>query len=76
MPRLRSVIRSWLAFPFIAASLATPFASAAPTTRPAGVDHWSFAPVVKPPLPAVRDAAWPRDDVDRFILARIEADAR
>jgi hypothetical protein len=34
---------------------------------------WSFKPVAKPAAPAVRDAAWPRDDLDRFVLARVEA---
>jgi hypothetical protein len=37
-------------------------------------DHWAFRPVRRPALPAVRDAAWPRNDVDRFILARLEAE--
>src|SRR5262249_37582332 len=34
---------------------------------------WSFQPVKRPPVPAVRDAAWPRSAVDRFILAGLEA---
>ena len=34
---------------------------------------WSFQPVKAVPLPAVRDAAWPRSAVDRFILAGLEA---
>jgi len=35
--------------------------------------HWSFVPPTRPPLPAVRDAAWPRDELDRFVLADLEA---
>jgi hypothetical protein len=35
---------------------------------------WSFCPVHKPTPPAVKDAAWPKTDVDRFILARLEAE--
>ncbi|MEO7157414.1 MAG: DUF1549 domain-containing protein, partial [Vicinamibacterales bacterium] len=35
---------------------------------------WAFTPIVKPALPAVRDAVWPRTDIDRFILARLERD--
>jgi hypothetical protein len=35
---------------------------------------WSFRPVGDPPVPAVKDAAWPKNDVDRFVLARLEAD--
>lgn len=35
--------------------------------------HWSYLPPQASPVPAVRDARWPRHDVDRFILARLEA---
>src|SRR5262245_32125127 len=34
--------------------------------------HWSFAAPVRPPLPDVRAAAWCRNEVDRFVLARLE----
>ncbi len=35
---------------------------------------WSFQPVRKPALPAVKDAGWPTTEVDRFILARLETE--
>ncbi len=35
--------------------------------------HWAFQPVREPRLPAVQDAGWVRNEVDRFILARLEA---
>ncbi len=38
-----------------------------------GKKFWSYAPVQKPAVPAVKDTAWPRSDLDRFILAKIEA---
>jgi hypothetical protein len=34
--------------------------------------HWSYVKPVRSPLPAVRDAAWPRNVVDRYVLARLE----
>ncbi|KAB2661248.1 MAG: DUF1553 domain-containing protein [Verrucomicrobia bacterium] len=34
--------------------------------------HWSFVAPDRPPLPTVRDARWPRNDLDRFVLARLE----
>ncbi len=37
-------------------------------------DHWAFAPVTQPTPPAVRQTAWIRNDIDRFILARLEAE--
>jgi hypothetical protein len=35
-------------------------------------EHWCWQPVRPQTPPAVRDAAWPRDPVDRFILAKLE----
>jgi hypothetical protein len=35
--------------------------------------HWAYAPPIRPDLPAVQDNAWPRQPVDRFILAELEA---
>jgi hypothetical protein len=37
-------------------------------------EHWSFRPMTEPEPPAVRDAAWPRNEIDRFVLARLEAE--
>jgi hypothetical protein len=34
---------------------------------------WAFQPVVAPPVPKVRDAAWPQSPLDHFILAELEA---
>lgn len=36
--------------------------------------HWSYVPPVRPPLPEVLDKAWPRNEIDRFILAKLEAE--
>ena len=35
-------------------------------------DHWAFKPPVRPELPEVKDASWPKSEIDRFILARLE----
>jgi hypothetical protein len=35
-------------------------------------EHWAFVPPQRPTPPAVRDAAWPQGDLDRFVLARLE----
>ncbi len=34
--------------------------------------HWAFLPPESAPVPAVRDTRWPKNDLDRFILARLE----
>ncbi|MEX0678233.1 MAG: DUF1553 domain-containing protein [Pirellulales bacterium] len=36
--------------------------------------HWSYIAPVRPPLPAVKDGSWPRNPIDDFILARLEAE--
>ncbi len=36
--------------------------------------HWAFEPAVKPPAPSVKNEGWPRNTIDRFILARLEAE--
>jgi hypothetical protein len=36
-------------------------------------NHWAYQPVKKAAVPAVKDGAWPRNDMDRFILAGLEA---
>ena len=37
-----------------------------------GHHFWSFQPVKDPAVPKVKDATWPRNSVDHFILARME----
>ncbi|HEY7117331.1 MAG TPA: PSD1 and planctomycete cytochrome C domain-containing protein [Tepidisphaeraceae bacterium] len=58
-------------------------AAAATTTTVTKVDtfnlakrrasHWCWQPVRVQAAPPVHDTAWPRSDIDRFILARLEA---
>ena len=49
------------------------------TTRPSrqidweeGRQHWAFQPVVNPPLPAVNERNWPLQELDHFVLAKLE----
>ena len=34
--------------------------------------HWAFIPPKQTPPPVIEDEAWPQNEIDRFILARIE----
>src|SRR2546429_5061045 len=34
--------------------------------------HWAFVKPERPSLPAVKDKKWPRNEIDRFVLARLE----
>ena len=36
--------------------------------------HWSFIPPVKAALPQVADESWPQNEIDRFVLARLDAE--
>src|SRR5688572_6386622 len=48
------------------------------TATRAGIDieegrkHWAYRPPKKPVLPPVKDARWPRTNIDRLILAKLE----
>ncbi|HEX3314891.1 MAG TPA: DUF1553 domain-containing protein [Gemmataceae bacterium] len=44
------------------------------TTRRAGFDWWSLQPVRCPPLPVVKRSSWVRNSIDRFVLAKLEAE--
>jgi hypothetical protein len=37
-----------------------------------GRKFWAFQPVKMPAIPQVKDAAWPKSDIDRFLLGKLE----
>ena len=62
--------------PWIAIFLVTGMAWAAKRDAidiEAGRKHWAYQPMKAPAIPEVPDAAWPANDVDRFILAKLES---
>ena len=36
--------------------------------------HWSYTRISRPMIPTVSDLSWPRNQIDRFILAKLEAE--
>jgi mono/diheme cytochrome c family protein len=40
--------------------------------RPEHRAFWSFQPLARPAVPTVTDTSWPKTDIDRFVLARLE----
>jgi hypothetical protein len=34
--------------------------------------HWAYVAPTRPPLPKVADAKWPKNEIDRFVLKRLE----
>lgn len=61
----------------LAAAVTTPAADPAPADTwqrdlEEGRRHWALQRPFAPPVPPVNDAAWPRSDIDRFLLAAME----
>jgi len=49
-------------------------AATLPERKPvAALDHWAYAPLTSPAPPAVKNAGWIRDPLDRFVSAKLEA---
>ncbi len=38
---------------------------------PVTSDHWAFQPLSSPAIPDAGDSKWPRNDIDRFVLAKL-----
>ncbi|MBU6402329.1 MAG: DUF1549 domain-containing protein, partial [Verrucomicrobia bacterium] len=34
--------------------------------------HWAYVPPARPPVPQVKDPRWPRNEIDRFVAARLD----
>ena len=47
--------------------------TSADSASEAHAKHWAFQPVTDPTPPEVEDQDWPRDAIDRFVLAKLEA---
>jgi mono/diheme cytochrome c family protein len=49
-------------------------AATSETSTPARVEtqHWAYKAPVRPPLPQTRNQQWARNEIDRFVLARLE----
>ena len=71
-------IRTGAVWPAIATTAAAPMAPVGSHERVITSEErafWAFQPLHAGAAPTVRDTAWPRSDIDRYILARLEADA-
>ena len=47
-------------------------AMAAAPAKAADPEHWSYIKPVRPAPPTIANGSWPRNDIDRFVLARLE----
>jgi mono/diheme cytochrome c family protein len=62
-----AILRAWVD----AGAPAPANETVAKSTTPAS-QHWSFRPISRPAEPAVKNPAWVRNPIDRFVLARLE----
>ena len=62
------ILSSW-----VKSGLAFPAASAA-SKRHRDPNHWAFISPAEVAIPPVQNSAWPQSDLDRFVLARLEAE--
>lgn len=70
------LLRDWVA---MGAAMPAPLvgAEAAPSAsgfhiKPEDQKHWAFQPIRRPEIPAVKNAAWVRNPIDAFVLARLQ----
>ena len=45
-----------------------------PVTEAPKSNHWAFQPIRRPVPPIVQTPSWPRNPIDRFVLARLEGE--
>ncbi len=68
---LKAWIKSGAEWP-VAPEPAVPVDASVYTIRPEQRAFWAFQPVKKQPPPAVKNVAWPKSTIDRFVLAALE----
>ncbi len=70
------ILRAWIdqgaRFGERGESVTEPSSEEAEARRIERHDHWSFRPVVRPPVPRVQRGEWARNPIDAFVLARLE----
>ncbi len=70
----RAILREWIAVgaPWPDSHAGT--ADAALDRERAATSHWAFQPVERPDAPSVQRSEWTRNPIDRFVLAKLEAE--
>lgn len=53
--------------------MGAPYPASVTTKKQSGRDHWAFQAPRDPALPAVKNLKWPRNSLDHFVLAQLEA---
>src|SRR5579864_7637299 len=69
---LEAWVKAGAAWPASTASAVTSNKDGKYVISPERHNFWSFLPLKSPPEPAVKDTIWPKTNIDRFVLARLE----
>ena len=69
---LAAWVKAGAIWPASTASAATSSKDGKYVISPERRNFWSFLPLENPQPPAVKDTKWPKSDIDRFVLARLE----
>ena len=71
-PHEKEIVRQWISDGANwGADPIDPFRSS--TADRAGYDWWSLQPIARPDLPWVDNTDWPQNEIDRFVLSKLEA---
>jgi mono/diheme cytochrome c family protein len=65
-------VKAGAVWPAAAAPVIAPKTGGEYVIRPDQRAFWSFQPLHKPDMPAASQTAWPKTDIDRFVLARLD----
>ncbi|MDB6139158.1 MAG: Protein of unknown function (DUF1553)/Protein of unknown function (DUF1549)/Planctomycete, partial [Verrucomicrobiaceae bacterium] len=70
-----STLREWIVLGAPDPRTGTPLAAkpAITAAMAAATTHWAYQLPQRTAPPAVKDSAWPRNDIDRYVLAKLEA---
>ncbi len=69
---LEAWVKAGAAWPASSAAAVTASKDGKYVISPERRNFWSFLPLKEPPEPAVKDKAWPKTGIDRFVLSRLE----
>ncbi len=71
--QLTDWVRRGASWPGSSADAAAPIRKADAQVTDKDRAHWSFQPVRRPPVPAVKNGKWAKNPIDAFVLAGLEA---
>ncbi len=72
--KLEAWVKAGAVWPAETATTAAKSKSGSYVISPERRNFWSFLPLKDPAIPVVKDTKWPKTDIDKFVLAKLEKD--